>query len=100
MSDSAVRSRADEEWEDLMGQLRAQAKGRPAGFFYPRVRARLEARAAPGRRTELTWLRRPAYAVLLATMMLLLSGDGSALPAAKGSYPETSHGLQPGLLPR
>ncbi|MBF9222235.1 hypothetical protein [Hymenobacter ruricola] len=77
MSDSTVRSEADEAWDDLLRQLRSQPKARPRPFFYGRVHARLTAPAA--RPTLLAWLRRPAYAALLAALVLSLSGDGSGL---------------------
>ncbi|WP_201979252.1 hypothetical protein [Hymenobacter rubidus] len=82
MSDSAAHSNSDEAWDDLMGQLAAQPKYQPQPFFYTRVQARLAAQSATP--PILGWLRRPAYAVLLGALVLMLSGDGSALRPAVG----------------
>ena len=73
MSDFATPPDADEEWEKLLRQWRVQSAARPRPYFYNRVRARLADTAAaysPAR----TWLRWPAYAVMLG-ILLLLSGD-------------------------
>ena len=88
---------SEEEWQDLLTQLRRQPQPQPQPFFYARVQARLGARrpappaALPG------WLRRPAYAALLGALILAVSGDGAALRAA----PAASHPSQlPSALPR
>jgi len=79
MSDPAARPDADQEWDALLRQLRAQAPTQPRPFFYHRVQARLAASARqpwlPG------WVRRPAYALLLGALVLALSGDDAALAA-------------------
>ena len=83
MSDSAARPDADQEWNDLMRQLRTQPLAQPRPFFYGRVQARLATVAhrpwLPG------WVRRPAYAMLLGALVLALSGDDAAL--ASGAAP-------------
>ena len=84
MSDSAVRPLSDEEWKDLMRQLRAQPHVRPRPFFYVRVHARLTADASATSPPLPAWLRRPAYAALLAALVMTLSGDGAALRSAAG----------------
>ena len=80
MSDSADHPDADQQWEDLLRQLRTQPAPQPRPYFYTRVQARLatDARTAwlPG------WVRRPAYALLLGALVLALSGDGAALASA------------------
>ncbi|QIX62440.1 hypothetical protein HER32_15130 [Hymenobacter sp. BT18] len=88
MSDSAPRPQADEEWEDLLRQWREQPAPQPRPYFYSRVRARLISEtAAP--QLQRTWVRWPAYAVMLG-IVLLLSGDGAALPSAdRDAPPET-----------
>ena len=100
MSNSAIRPAPNDDWDDLMRQLREQPNARPRPFFYHRVRSRLAAEAAakspspalPG------WLRRPAYAVLCGAVVLALAGDCAVLrPAAGGSRSETG---APRLLPR
>jgi hypothetical protein len=77
MSESAPRPTADDEWADLLRQLRQQSPGQPQPYFYSRVQARLAAETDrawwPG------WVRRPAYALLLGALVLALSGDDSAL---------------------
>ncbi|GAA3987583.1 hypothetical protein [Hymenobacter antarcticus] len=96
MSDSPIRSTPDEEWDDLMRQLRDQPKARPRPFFYTRVQARLAASAAAKSQLLPGWLRRPAYAVLLGALVMALSGDGAALrPAAEANHCETCPSGQP-----
>ncbi|MCR5887097.1 hypothetical protein LRS06_04755 [Hymenobacter sp. J193] len=87
MSDSAPRPHADEEWEDLLRQWRAQPAPQPRPYFYSRVRARLISETAE-RRPHRAWVRWPAYAVMLG-IVLLLSGDGAALPSAPDAEHET-----------
>ena len=90
MSDSAVRPAPDEEWDDLMRQLRDQPNARPRPFFYTRVHARLAASAASKSPLLPGWLRRPADAVLLGALVMTLSGDGTTLrPAAEAIHCET-----------
>ncbi|MBG8552397.1 hypothetical protein [Hymenobacter guriensis] len=81
MSDSAPRLPADEEWEDLLRQWREQPAPQPRPYFYSRVRARLISKTSE-HRPQRTWVRWPAYAVMLG-IVLLLSGDGAALPSAE-----------------
>lgn len=83
MSDFPTRSDADQEWEDLLGQLRGQSLVQPRPYFYSRVQARLAAEPKPAWLPY--WVRRPAYALLLGALVLALSGDDSAL--ASGSAP-------------
>ncbi len=85
MSDSAVRPAPDEEWEDLMRQLREQPQTLPRPFFYQRARARITAETAAESPRLPGWLRRPAYAVLCGAVVLALSGDGAALHTAAGA---------------
>ena len=96
MSDSPVRFTPDEEWDDLMRQLRDQPQARPRPFFYPRVQARLAASASAETHLLPGWLRRPAYAVLLGALVMTLSGDAAALrPAGDVNRCETCPGGQP-----
>ena len=83
MSDSAARPDADEEWDGLLQQLHSQPTVQPRPYFYGRVQARLAVEA--GRAWWPAWVRRPAYALLLGSLMLALSGDGTAL--ASGANP-------------
>ncbi|WP_022824047.1 hypothetical protein [Hymenobacter norwichensis] len=78
MSDSAPRSTADEEWENLLHRWRTQQQPQPRPFFYSRVRARLVGEAVAVPQPLPNWLRWPSYAVMLA-IVLLLSGDGALL---------------------
>ncbi|MGI4883437.1 MAG: hypothetical protein ACRYFR_00585 [Janthinobacterium lividum] len=97
MSDPFMRPDPQEDWDDLMRQLREQPKARPRPFFYQRVRHRLAAGAAGGP-PLLGWLRRPAYALLCGAVVLALAGDGATLrPAAGSPRGETR---PPRLLPR
>ena len=90
MSDSPIRSVPDEEWDDLMRQLRDQPNARPRPFFYTRVHARLAANVSAKSPLLPGWLRRPAYAVLLGALVMTLSGDGATLrPAAEATHCET-----------
>ncbi|RTQ50667.1 hypothetical protein EJV47_08525 [Hymenobacter gummosus] len=71
---------ADEQWEQLLHQWRGQcAAAQPQPHFYGRVRARLPRATTPPRPLLPQWLRWPAYAALLATLVLVLSGDSAAL---------------------
>jgi hypothetical protein len=99
MSNSASRPPGSgREWEELLQQLRQQPRAQPQPFFYARVQARLIAQTQPRGWVLPSWARRPAYAALLGTLLLLVSGDGVALrsPAAPSSY----HGQPAPLLPR
>ncbi|MDB5268713.1 MAG: hypothetical protein JWP58_1753 [Hymenobacter sp.] len=84
MSESDIRPDSDQEWEGLLGKLRTQSLAQPRPFFYTRVQARLATATHPAWRPG--WVRRPAYALLLGAMVLLLGGDDTALAAA-GSAP-------------
>ncbi|MBU6122940.1 hypothetical protein [Hymenobacter siberiensis] len=100
MSDIINRPGSDEEWEDLMRQLRHQPVAQPRPFFYARVQARLVANAGAPRQWLPAWLRQPAYAVLLGALVLALSGDGPALTSAAVRYHASPpSGLKP-LPPR
>ena len=79
---------SEQEWQELLAQLRRQPQPRP--FFYARVQARLSARHLAPLAGLPGWLRRPAYAALLGALVLAVSGDGAALRAA----PAASHPSQ------
>jgi hypothetical protein len=99
MSDSPLRTPPEEEWENLMRQLRDQPAAQPRPFFYNRVNARLSGRAAnPGRALPL-WVLRPAYAALLGVIMLALSGDARALHPGPDATPATAADSEPPLAP-
>lgn len=83
MPNPAVRPAADEEWEDLLHQLRLQ-KAQPRPFFYTRVQARLTA-ARPASSWLAGWVRRPAYVALLGALVLAVSGDGAVLHSASAA---------------
>ncbi|SES92505.1 hypothetical protein [Hymenobacter actinosclerus] len=89
MSDSAARPDADEEWNALLRQWRNQSAAQPRPYFYGRVRARLADAAALERLPVRTWLRWPAYAVMLG-ILLLFSGDNAAFEAVAGTKQESS----------
>jgi len=82
MLDPAIRPTADEEWENLLHQWRTQQPAQPQPFFYSRVRARLVGEVSMEHQLLPTWLRWPSYAVMLG-LLLMLSGDGGVLRAAK-----------------
>jgi hypothetical protein len=69
---------ADAAWDALLRQLPSQPPAQPRPFFYARVRARLAAEAAAEKPFVPGWLRRPAFALLLAALVLSLPGDGAA----------------------
>ena len=97
MPDIPAHPAPDEEWDDLLRQLRAQPLAQPCAYFYQRVHARLATRAPAAALALPGWLRRPAYAVLLGGVVLALSGDGATLrPALQG--PQNAG--PPRLLPR
>ena len=101
MSDSTVRSTPDEEWNDLLRQLRQQPKAQPRPYFYSRVNARLAVDAAAERHPLLGWLRRPAYAALLGALVMTLSGDAAALrPTTAVNQCDNCPNSQPQPLPR
>lgn len=83
MSTPDFRPGSDQEWANLLRQLR-QPKAQPRPFFYARVRARLAAGRGPATVWLPTWARRPAYAALLGALVLAVSGDGPALRPATG----------------
>lgn len=83
MSSADLRPDSDEEWQDLLRQLRSQPKAQPQPFFYTRVQARLSARRAG----PPAWLRRPAYAALLGALILAVSGDAAALRTSEVASP-------------
>jgi hypothetical protein len=93
MSDSAFRPSPDEEWEDLMRQLRNHSKVSPRPYFYGRVNDRLSASAAETHSLP-RWLLRPGYAMLLGAMMLTLSGDGCPLRPAPGAAHDARDSVQ------
>jgi hypothetical protein len=99
MSNPLIRPGSEEEWEELMSQLRLQAKAQPRPFFYTRVQARLAAERAPRSFWLLGWVRRPAYLALLGALILAVSGDGAALPpVAAGTHYEVHPAGQPAVL--
>jgi hypothetical protein len=79
MSNSAIRPGSDEEWEELMRQLQSQSKAQPQPFFYARVHTRLITEERTSSSWLLSWIRRPAYLALLGALVLVVSGDGTAL---------------------
>ncbi|MBT9394008.1 hypothetical protein KLP40_12620 [Hymenobacter sp. NST-14] len=81
MSDATNRPGAEEEWENLLRQWRTPPDARPRPYLYRRIRARLRPETAAPRLPVPTWLRWPAYAVMLG-MLLLLSGDEAAVRSA------------------
>jgi hypothetical protein len=99
MSNPAIRPGSDEEWEELMRQLRVQAQAQPRSFFYARVQARLAAERHTGSAWLLGWVRRPAYLALLGALILAVSGDGTSLPpVATGNQYDIHHSGQPASL--
>jgi hypothetical protein len=100
MSNSSLRPGSEEEWEKLLHQLYIQPKAQPRPFFYARLRTRLSANAHQESAGLLSWLRRPAYLVLLGALILAVSGDGTALPpvAAVNQY-DALHSGPLGPLP-
>ena len=96
MSDSDFRPVSDEEWTDLLRQLKQQPKAQLRPFFYARVQARLAAGQAQATAGLPAWVRRPAYVALLGALVLAVSGDGPALhPAELASPAGGSHLSQP-----
>ncbi|GAA4507870.1 hypothetical protein GCM10023172_39170 [Hymenobacter ginsengisoli] len=91
MPNPDLRPGSDAEWQELLARLRRQPPPEPRPFFYARVQARLQAERTRPLPWLASWLRRPAYVVLLAALLLAVSGDGTALRAA----PVASH---PGQL--
>ena len=87
MSDIIKRLSPDEEWENLMRQLRNQPTAQPRPFFYTRVQARLTVKAPAASQLLPAWLRRPAYAALFGALVLVLSGDGAGLAPAAAYHP-------------
>jgi hypothetical protein len=88
MSDATHRPGSDEEWQELISQLRRQPKPPLNPFFYARVRARLSAPHSAPRAKLPSWVRRPAYTILLGILILAVSGDAAALrAAAPASHP-------------
>lgn len=89
MSDSTNRPEAEEEWENLLRQWRTPPDAQPRPYFYSRVRARLSPENAAPRLPVPTWLRWPAYAVMLG-MLLLLSGDEAVLGSVNLPHQESA----------
>jgi hypothetical protein len=98
MSDSDFRPGSDAEWAALLRQLREQPKAQPRPFFYARVQARLAARHGPAPGGLPTWARRPAYAALLALLVLAVSGDGPAPHPAPPAGPAGGSHFSPATL--
>ena len=73
----------DAAWEALLQQLRQQGRQPAPPFFYTRVQQRLLAKTQLGALVLPAWLRRPAYAAVLAALVLAVSGDRAT--AAPGS---------------
>ena len=97
MSDSARCPASDAEWSAFMRQRQPQLKVEPQPFFYARVRARLSAKAGPADALLPGWLWRPAYAAVLAALVLAASGD-EAVAATARTGPRSSWPMQ--QLPR
>jgi hypothetical protein len=90
MTDPTKHPSTDAEWEALLRQLRQPHTTQPSPFFYTRVQARLATALVPSP-TWPAWARRPAYAVLLATLVLAVSSDVAALrPVVPASQPSQS----------
>lgn len=86
MPNPTRRPGSDEEWNDLLRQLRQQPPATPQPFFYARVQARLATRLAEEAPWLPGWVRRPAYVALLLAVVLAVHGDGTALrPAVAAS---------------
>jgi len=94
MPNPASPSGPDHEWEALLRRLRQQPPAQPQPFFYARVQARLAARPYPRGWGLPAWARRPAYAALLGTLILLVSGDAAALRPTEA--PDSYRSYQPG----
>jgi hypothetical protein len=92
MSDFIHRPGSEEEWEAMVRQLRLQPKAQPRPFFYARVQARLLAPA--GATSAWRWLWRPAYAVVLGTMIFAISGDGAGTAPGPVASLRGSHAAQ------
>lgn len=90
MSNFVDRTTADEEWESLLHQWRAEVDTPPQPYFYSRVRAKLVDAAGAQHPPLRTWRHWPAYAVMLG-ILLLLSGDDAALHSMGGLQQEGSH---------
>lgn len=90
MSDSPNRTNADKEWDDLLHQWRTQVGVPPRPSFYGRVHARLLHATVGGHPPVRTWRHWPAYAALLA-ILLLLSGDDAGLHTAGEVNQESSN---------
>jgi hypothetical protein len=99
MSEFNFHSEDDRAWDDLLRRLPRQPKAQPRPFFYGRVQARLAAGAATNRPLVPGWLRRPAFAALLAALVLSLPGDGAATGAAADATAPAGY-QAPHLLPR
>ncbi|GAB3856110.1 hypothetical protein GCM10028822_28000 [Hymenobacter terrigena] len=91
MSNFDARPDTDQQWEDLIGQLRHQPLAQPRPFFYSRVQTRLTSHSHQAGLPN--WIRRPAYALLLGALVLVLGGDGPAL--ASGGAPVTASAPAP-----
>jgi hypothetical protein len=94
MSNPVLRPGSDEEWDDLLHQLRQQPPVQPQPFFYTRVQARLAVGQPTPGAGLLGWVRRPAYVALLGLLGLAMSGDGVMLPAAPAAHP-AGHAARP-----
>lgn len=90
MSDSVNRTKADEEWDDLLHQWKAEIARPPRPYFYGRVHNRLMNATGAQHPPLRTWRHWPAYAVMLG-ILLLLSGDDAGLHAVSGVQPESNH---------
>nr|GFB79392.1 hypothetical protein [Tanacetum cinerariifolium] len=92
---------ADEEWEKLLHQLRAQPTPPLRPFFYARVQAKLAATQRAQTTWLLGWVRRPVYVALLSALVLAVSGDGAALrPTPAASQYDNYSASRPAPLPR
>jgi hypothetical protein len=101
MPNPIVGPNADEEWEKLLHQLRAQSTPPLRPFFYARVQAKLAATQRAQTTWLLGWVRRPVYVALLSALVLAVSGDAAALhltPAA--SQYDNYSASRPAPLPR
>ena len=65
---------ADQAWNELLRELREQPVA-PRPFFYTRLQARLADTPPLVAAPETGWLRRPAFAVVMALLMVVLHAD-------------------------
>ncbi|RSK24508.1 hypothetical protein [Hymenobacter metallilatus] len=75
----------DDAWTDLLRPLREPELPEPRPYFYARLEARMAAEQPPPVALP-WWLRRPAYAATLGTLVLALNA-GAAVYYARHEKP-------------